>query len=220
MRQHLVLALGLLLTACSSTPTISNQYTGNDRGAAVLGIGAPPGYHYTSYNFLFRNAGIPPAAAAPVGTFQYKTSTFLSGDSPDYSSERERGVVTVATLPPGKYEIFQFELFFTNGMFSETFRSSKPFSIPFEVRANETAYLGHYFALPRYGARHLGIPQRAGALFTVENRQQVEVPIASKKALGALTAGVTSYTPTASQLAGPFISQEQRERIELKDQED
>jgi hypothetical protein len=220
MRQCFVLLLGLLLGACSSTPTISNQYPGNDRGATVVGIGAPPGYHYTRYSFLFRNVGGPAATAAPVGRFEYKTNSFLSGDSLDYRSDRERGVVVTATLPPGRYEIFEFHLFFTNGMYSETFRSSSPFSIPFEVRAGETAYLGNYFALPRYGARRLGVAQRAGALFTIENRQAVEMPIASKKALGSLSTVVTSYTPSADQLAAPFITHEQRQRIELKDQED
>ena len=126
-----------------------------------------------------------------------------------------------ATLPAGKYEIFDFALFFTNRIYSETFSSSSPFSIPFEVRTGETAYLGNYFALPRYGARRLGVPQRAGALFTVENRQETDTAIARKKSLGTLAAVVANYTPSVEQLSRPFfITREQRERIQKQDQEE
>ena len=105
-----------------------------------------------------------------MGYLVHRAKVFLEGDAPDYRIKSEDGicdesvVVVTASLAPGKYELFDFYLDFSNGAFSQAFSSAQPFSSSFEVRSGEVADLGNYFALPRYGVRYLGVRPRAGAL--------------------------------------------------------
>lgn len=224
MRIYLLGLLSFVLSACASSPRIPTNYSGADRGGVAIGMGAPPGYHYTSYTFKFRRTDLAGEASSLTGSLIHRTKVFLEGDAPDYRIKSadgindESGVVVTASLAPGRYEIFGFYLDFSNGAFSQAFSSAQPFSIPFEVRSGEVAYLGNYFALPRYGVRYLGVRPRAGALFSIEDRNESDLSIARKKS--GFSDVSSNFTPAVARLSQPvFITRQQRDQILKRESE-
>ncbi len=69
------------------------------------------------------------------------------------------GFVEVLELPPGEYEIHDWELFYNFGYFQWYERPKKEFIIPFEVQAGRVNYLGE-IALERYTFKFRDMRQR------------------------------------------------------------
>src|SRR5258705_13706205 len=152
MRATIWIAAAFLLSSCA--PAISTRYSGNDAGYAVIGVGAASTTEYSSYTFLFRRAG-----KKDTGRFTYIQHNIFSSQKPDYSNKKESGVVEVATLPPGMYELVNFDIFSNRlGRPQVNYSSRKEFSIPFEIRPGEAVYLGNYQANIIKGRNFFGLP--------------------------------------------------------------
>lgn len=194
------------LGACASVDSIPTNYAGADGGKVVVGIGAAPGTSYSSYALQFRkrvNAG---AAAQPAtGRFIYFQTNIFSRQTPDYTANGENGVVLVEALPPGDYEIYNFDVFYNGGTVQKNFASKTDVSIPFSVKPGATTYLGNYQANKLTGKNLLGMPLPAGAVFIVSDRLATELPIAQAKAKAALGTPENA-TPDPDRLGNPFFT--------------
>lgn len=204
MRRRIAIAAATLTMAgCASQPQISD-YKGTDAGHVVLGMGAANGTSYSWYRLFFRKAGVPREAAAAGAFTFFQTNAFYSR-KPDYESADESGVVIVDTLPPGHYEMFNFDVFLNAGMIQNNYSSRVPFSIPFEIKAGAITYLGNYQAHRLTGKNVFGMTIAAGAVFVVTDRQVKELALARGREAPA-AAQVLNMTPSVASIGNPFFA--------------
>lgn len=189
----------LLLTACASVGG-RNEYQGPDAGVAALSLGARPTSAYQSFTLLFRKAGA--ADAQPAGRFTYFHSNFFSKQKKDYDTREEQGAVVSVALPPGDYEIYDFEIFLNAGTVQNTYRSRRPFSIPFTVAPGKLTYLGSYQAYDVRGRNFLGLPVPAGAVFVVRDRHESDLRLLNAR-IPDLPSEIVNATPAAAKLGSP-----------------
>ncbi len=206
MRNGYAIGLALLLLAgCSTVDRLPTDYAGADAGKVVVGIGAAAGTSYSSYALLFRKRDASAGAEnAARGRFIYFQTNTFSKQTPDYRSPVESGVVLVHSMPPGEYEIYNFDVFFNGGTVQTNFGSRNNFSIPFSVKRGETTYLGNYQANALTGKNVLGIPRPAGAVFVVSDRLKDELAIAEAKTKSRLDSAHDA-TPQPSQIVNPYF---------------
>ncbi len=206
-----MLLAALMLSACGSIPDVRNEYQGPDAGRIAIGIGAAANTHYSSYSLTFRKVG---DKGSEPKRFAYFQQNEFSAQKRDYDNPVENGVVQSFRLPPGDYEIFNFDIFLNGGTVQKNFGSSNEFSIPFKVRPNETTYLGNYQANQIMGKNFFGMPLAAGAVFVVTNREKIDIKLAKKRLPDASFGPISNATPTVQSIANPFFV-DQSENVPL-----
>lgn len=197
--------LAVLVSGCATVANVPTDYAGADAGRVVIGIGATNGTSYSSYSFLFRRrmeSGVDERPAR--GRFTYFQTNYLYKQAPDYVAHDEAGVVLIHSLPPGDYEIYNFNVFFNGGTVQTNFGSKTNISIPFSVRPAQSTYLGNYQANYRLGSNFVGMTLPAGAVFVVTDRLDAEWAIAAKKTKTPLGTAVNA-TPDPRRLESPFF---------------
>lgn len=204
MIKGLLLGLVAFLAGCATVDRLPTDYAGHDAGRVVISMGAATGTSYSSYSLLFRKRGSDAAENKPVGRFTYFQTNMFYKQTPDYHSGDEAGVVLIHSLPPGDYEIYNFDVFFNGGMVQKNFFSKIDVSIPFSVRSGETTYLGNYQANRLTGHNIIGISIPAGAVFAVSDRLKDELPIAQVKSKGAVDTAKNA-TPDPKAIGNPFF---------------
>lgn len=198
MKSTFILCGTLLLAGCAiGLPT---DYQGPDAGHAVIGIGATKDTHYNSYSLLFHriDGQAPSKAMRDIGWLSYWES-MITLQKTDYDDAAESGVVVTADLPPGRYEVFNFDVYNKGGV-TVTYSAGRPFSIPFVIEPGKTVYLGNYQAnAPRPDSRS-GLQLRAPVTFVVENRQDRDMALARTHPGGASLSSVQNATPEVASI--------------------
>jgi hypothetical protein len=197
----------LLLAACATPPpVVPTDYKGQDAGHVVIGVGAANGTLNEGYSFRVRSADgafVEPKSWGNARFVYYQSNLFRSR-TPDYKNASEAGVVIVSTMPPGKYEIFNFDVFFNGYPVSSNYSSRTAFSIPFTVEAGKTVYLGNYQANALKGENLLGITVAAGAVFVVEDRLETDMVLAKKQAQ-ELPEATVNAVPSVQKINNPYF---------------
>lgn len=202
MSKILTLFAVIMLSACGSMPDVRNEYQGADAGRIAIGIGASANTHYSSYSLKFRKLGDKEGESNRFVYFQHNE---FSAQKRDYDTAEENGVVQSFRLPPGDYEIFNFDVFLNGGMVQKNFASRNEFSIPFRVRANETTYLGNYQANLSMGKNFFGMSMPAGSVFVVTNREKADLELVKKRLPNVSFGTISNAAPTAKSIANPFF---------------
>jgi hypothetical protein len=200
----LSLLLAASLMGCASVDRVPTDYAGPDAGRAVVSIGAAAGTSYSSYSLLIRKRGLGPAEKPALGSFTYFQTNLFYKQDPDYQSGGEAGVVLIQSLPPGDYEIYNFNIFLNAGTVQNNYSSRADFAIPFTVKPGETTYLGNYQANRLTGKNFLGLSLPAGAVFVVTDRMDAEMPLAAKKGKTPLGTSVNAV-PNVKSIGNPFF---------------
>lgn len=171
MKRLLAMALCAVLAACNSVG-MSTDYKGVDAGYIVAGIGATPDSDFQSYSLIFKN----------IATGQKGSLIFMQGsimkESPQYKDEFGVGVVKIASIPSGRYEIINYSSFKGSGMGGMEHFAKEDFSIPFEVKAGKTVYLGNYQAQIPLSEGPLGLKISSWNGFKVRNAPGHDLAIA------------------------------------------
>ena len=209
MFRRLAIILTALLVGCATVERVPTDYAGPDAGKVVLGIGAATGTSYSSYSLLFRKRSSPGGEKAAAGRFTYFQTNTVYKQAADYQSSAEDGVVLVHSLPPGEYEIYNFDIHFNGGTVQNHYGSRTEFSIPFSVKPGQATYLGNYQANGLTGKNFVGLSLPAGAVFLVTDRLKSELPIAEVKTKAQLGTAQDA-TPRPSQIGNPFFVSPQR----------
>jgi hypothetical protein len=200
MRSTLFVWLLLLLSSCMAS--ISTNYTGTDVGYAVMGIGAKSSTNYDSYKLLFRLAG-----EERIGLFRYLPDYPLSlknlfRNIKGYKTSDEAGIVEIAALPAGQYELVNFIV--TNYIPLMVYGSPQDFSIPFEIKPGQVVYLGNYQANRIRKTNYHG-PATSGAFFNVEDRFAKDMAIAKTLLTSLPIENARDATPDVKQVNNPFL---------------
>ena len=143
----LLLAVVLACTGCSSL--ISVNYAGPDRGHVVMSVHEASSLECDMCAFFFRRVGGPDSGGPTIGRFNYSVGSPYLTTGANYENRIENGATIVAALPPGDYELYNYnfvqEVRSVTGMRVErTHFPAIPFSIRFSVRSGAVAYLGSY----------------------------------------------------------------------------
>jgi hypothetical protein len=90
---------------------------------------------------------------------------------------REAGRVFILSLPPGRYEIYDFGFSGTLIVAGVEWSSATPFSIPFTINAGEATYIGNFARAPSLGTR---LEPQLGAVgyFVVSDQSERDLAIA------------------------------------------
>jgi hypothetical protein len=202
MKKILVIAVTLLLSACTSLP----EYKGPDAGRIVVGIGAEAPHTFaTSISLMVRKVG-----TKETLRLVYFQNNMFSEQKRDYDRPNENGVVYFSQVSPGNYEIYNF-LVRLSGAAEMEFSSRKDFSVPFVVRAKETTYLGNYQANVVTGKNIFGISVPAGYVFVVSNREQDDLALGKKRIPLADYGLIENATPAIKALTSPyFVGEDER----------
>lgn len=212
MKKIYTALLSVILSGCAGVDFIPTGYIGPDSGIVILGIGASTGTRgrglwYATYSFYFRKR-IPlgQVEKKSLGIFQFcQSDHFFCQREPDYQSAGETGVILVNTLPPGEYEIYNFDYFFTNGWVQKTTWSGMDFSIPFSVKSGQVTYLGNYEAqrITTKNFTRTKLPSE-GVIFKVTDRVKSDMEIAETLKNDKLDVSENA-TPTPRTLINPFF---------------
>lgn len=163
----------LLLSGCAFVSS-RTDYKGDDAGLVVLGIGASSDTRFDCYQLDYRNMD----TKKPY-RFIYFPLTDVYDQGTEYKNENEAGTVEAIYLKPGKYELYQF--FMTKSFLGMlTTLSREDFSIPFEIIAGETTYLGNYQANKIVREDEFGYLVEVGGFFVVSDRMAEEIEAAKK----------------------------------------
>jgi hypothetical protein len=144
------------------------EYQGADAGVLALSLGAYKGADYSIYRLFFRTRN-----GKKSGDLTYNRFS-----RPDYSDAYISGAIRTYSLEPGDYQIYDFELFFSNGFVEQRFSAKEPFSIPFTIKPKQTVYLGEFRAMAIEGQNLFGLPAHAGAKFLLSDQSARDIPIA------------------------------------------
>ena len=159
-----------------TAPGTLYDYKGDDAGYLVTSVAAQAGTVYDAYSFYFRNKD-----GSVKSRIWWGQQNIFDSRKPDFNDTAESGVVDIRKLPPGNYEIYNFDVFYNGGYVQSNFRPEQDFSIPFVIQPAQTTSIGEYRAVGLRGRNIFGLPLRAGAYFLVSDKSQRDIPMAKVK---------------------------------------
>jgi len=188
MRRLLAILSLLAIAACTTGLHVSN-YAGPDAGYLVSSLGAQPGTVYNGYTLFYRRKDRSPEGN---GKIWWGQANILEGRQLDFEDGTGTGIVDVRRMPPGDYEIFNFQIFYNAGNVQKFFSSKQEFSIPFSVRPGSTTYIGEYLVAGVFGRNFFGMSLPGGGYFIISNKGDRDMAIAKRKepALGPVQTAV------------------------------
>lgn len=204
MRSILFVLLLTLVSSCAAR--IPMNYSGTDVGYAVIGIGAKSYTNYDTYKLLFRRIGEEHIG----GMFRYLPNFPLSlknlfrNNIKGYKTAEEAGIVEIAAIPAGRYELVNFFVTNYHYMLPLVYGSPQDFSIPFEIKPGAVVYLGNYQA-NQIGKTNFHGPAKSGAFFIVENRFAKDLAIAKMLDTSLPIENAWDATPDVKQVNNPFM---------------
>jgi hypothetical protein len=172
----LAIVLLFALPGCASSGFFSTNYEGKDTGYLVTSLGAQTGTVYNGYSLFFRKKD-----RSYSGRVFWGQANMFEDRKPDFEDGSKAGIVDVTRLPPGDYEVFNFQIFYNAGTAQSWFSSKQDFSIPFTVRRGAGTYIGEFVAVGIKGQNFFGMAVPAGGYFVVSNRTSRDIPIAKRK---------------------------------------
>jgi hypothetical protein len=211
LSRRLLIALALVstLAGCANThlkrDTISDASLSPTSGVLVGSFARHPASPaYYSQTFYFKNLA--------NGTIhQIKSQqefNIFNGKTPDdFDTPESKGGVFAFNLPAGRYTLFNFRLFEGKGFGYRDFRSREDFSIPFEVRANATNYIGEIKLQPLMMGRSFlfNTPEHSGGVWYISDQIDRDLAILRKTRPEVPTGNVTSVIPQVKEVFTPLV---------------
>jgi hypothetical protein len=177
---------------------MSTNYKGEDAGYLVLGIGATPKSPLLSYALIIKNT----TGGRTARMFIHHGFVW---DTPEYNNEFGVGIVEVLTLQPGKYELCNYSVNSVSGAGSKEQFSRKDFSVPFEVKAGETVYLGNFEARIDFYEGLFGIEAAEWTGFKVRTIPEHDLKIAHEENNKISTSAFINVTPDPKTIHPAFF---------------
>jgi hypothetical protein len=166
----------LALPGCASSGFFSTNYEGKDTGYLVTSLGAQTGTVYNGYSLFFRKRD-----GSYSGKVFWGQANMFEDRKLDFEGGGKAGIVDVTRIPPGDYELFNFQIFYNAGTAQKWFSSKQDFSIPFKIRQGGGTYIGEFIAVGVKGQNFFGIEIPAGGYFVVSNKAERDIAIAKRK---------------------------------------
>jgi hypothetical protein len=124
-----------------NTGPLSGKYAGTDAGYLVVTIAAQTDTLYDDYWIYFRRKD-----RSADNQIWWGQQNPVDQRKLDIKNDKEEGMVDVRRLPPGDYEIFNFQVHRNAGYLQTWWGSKQDFSIPFSIIAGRATYVGELMA--------------------------------------------------------------------------
>jgi hypothetical protein len=170
-------------------------------GAVVGSIGiVRKGTFYRRYDLLARNL-----ETNEQLRFQYTDDGFAV-TKVDFREDPTEAALIALPLPAGRYAIEDFQFIGTNLRFQET-RTEAPgrFSLPFDVKAGQTTYIGQYLVVPVISWRFLGAKGVREIVWEIADRRERDLALARQRLPEAMSVAVIIAVPDARALRLPWF---------------
>ncbi len=215
-RNVFIVLCSFLLFGCAGSTEkgarTSTDYAGRDAGKVVVGLGIESASPFSGVSLKFRRrdgSKVPfllgkdqtDARRYSEGNLIFLKNNLFFTEAPDYQSSEESGVVTVASIPPGEYEVWAMDAFIGNGVFV----SQLPTPIPFTVRVAGTTYLGNFETRAIWGENRLGMKIASAPYMVLTDRQATDMGIAIKLGRVQSTSALVNAFIDPRKLGAPFI---------------
>lgn len=137
----------------------------------------------------------------------YFTPNAPYGERIDFREARFDASVFAFEIPDGRYEISNFELL-AIGLYgaTRTLSARNDFSIPFDIKAGQTTYLGEFIAVNVLGRNFLGMQVVAGSYWEVSDQQARDIAVARQQLSEAKFDSIISAVPDPDMLGLPFFA--------------
>jgi hypothetical protein len=187
MRRACLILTLLMVTGCVETGPASGppasvlfppgplagKYSGADGGYLVTTLAAEKGSKWDQYSLSLRKID-----RSIAGELWWGPANMLDRRQPDVDDGREIALVDVRRLPPGDYEIFNFDIDQNPG---GRWQAKPDFSARFTISPGRTTYVGEFLAIRQMGKNLLGMAAPAGVHFVLSDRAERDIPIARRK---------------------------------------
>lgn len=198
----LALLAALALAGCTTQPS---QISSADLVAAPAGNGllvgsyARPGpkERFSTESVYFRKIGTRKTREIGINTLPLVPLTF------DFQEDGSCGSLFVFSLPPGRYEIYDFAVIQEVFGGSITHAPSRRFSIRFDVVEGKVCYLGELKIDRIPTAKFLGLPGSDNVRYELSDQMERDLPIFRRK-YPDVSLPVENVKPSADQSI-PFI---------------
>jgi hypothetical protein len=202
-----LVTLALALSGCVGTlgtTEASRILTGmspEKMGTVVGSIGlVDKGTFYQRYALLARNLD-----GGEKVEFRYTHDGFEVTKVDFREGSREAALIALR-LPEGRYAIEGYEFIGMSLQFNQTRTPAPaPFSLPFEVKAGRTTYIGEYMVVPVLSWRFLGARGVREFVWEVGDRRERDLALARQRMPDAATGDVIAAVPDARTLGVPFF---------------
>lgn len=185
------------------------EYAGKDGGYLVYSVGTlddVPFRFSFPYQALTLSNGQDPAAwegsIAPRLTGAFK----LKIKNPDYVGS-ETGHVYIRKLPPGSYQVGQFDFSTTNifSGWSYQYSSAAPFALPFTIEPGKATYIGR-FMRAYGGGKSLASQLNPLSYFIVADRSESDMALAKNRLPVSISFDV--HVTDVSKFGSPMLRSE------------
>jgi hypothetical protein len=208
LRLCLVLILGFATASCATvadTYVVSNKLLSGppeQMGTVVGSIGlSKKGRGHHRYTLVASEI-----ASKEKVQFYFKRSGIF--DTPaDFDDARAEVAIFVLQLPQGRYHIHNFE-YHSTGLWGSEFRQTarEEFSVPFEIVAGQTTYLGEFVATPIFGRNLFGAQVVAITYWEVSDKEARDMALARQRMPGPHLGRVTAAVPDPDKIKLPFFT--------------
>lgn len=205
----LLLLVGCTTSGSTSDPpgtsafdigSLSGKYAGSDAGSLVIAIAAQDGTRYDDYWLYFRKKD-----RSAEGEIWWGQQNPFDHRKLDINDNKEEGIVDIRRLPPGDYEIFNYQAHINSAPLQGRWKAKSDFSIPFTIAAGRATYIGEMMAVEIGSEKpFLGSRKHEGAYFVLTDKSARDVPIARTKEPNVGEVAITVVDPNS--LANPAIT--------------
>jgi len=168
-RSVLVLICAMFVSGCVHNLA---GYAAPDAGVAIMSISAQKGNSFEDYDFTAYRTDVGPAI-----NFHWVVGGIFAKPEADFDVPPRVGLVAVAKLPPGNYNLSLVSLV----SFGKNYYISLRPSLPFTITAHEATYLGNFDGTMVYKPGLLGAPELFGSAFDVSDQRERDLAIARAK---------------------------------------
>lgn len=173
-----------------SSGPLGGKYDGADAGYLILTLGAQAGTAYSDYAIFFRKRD-----GSASGSIWWGQGNMFDRRKLDIDDNKEKALVDVRRLPPGDYEVFNFDVHMNGGTIQESWRARRNFSIPFTIAPGGATYLGEFIAVKLTGHNFFGMAVPDGAYFLLSDKAERDLPVARLKEAGLAEASDAFVDP-------------------------
>lgn len=194
-----ILSLGVLLFGCAEMPNdppnSARHIAAEDSGVIFGSIGMGRDSLVRLHKLKYRLVG-----TKDTGNFAY-----FIGQPAEFKEGEAKGRSFAVRLPPGNYELFNFE--FGYHAFGEVTRfAHDDFSIPFSVSRGGTTYLGEFLSYNVLGDKNLlGSRPFIGFYFVVADKSVRDLALLQKNGINIASDSILKSIPDANAVGLPFF---------------
>lgn len=200
----MIAAVSVFLSAPVAGASGSAEYAGSDAGCVVYSVGTIK----IGMRFALPYRRVQTDRGLVVEDWKGQISPRVGGawvlkvKDPDFAGE-ETGHVVVRCLPPGEYQIGNFEFHgFLPGVGSYEWSSANNTSFVFHIGAGQATYIGSFMRAPSLGTSLQPVLGAAG-FFVVADRGARDLPIAKSRLRAGMR--VSSEVTDVAQFRNPAL---------------